>query len=305
MKYPNFLIIGAGKSGTTSIYNLLKQHPEVYMTPAKEPDYFFLMDQKKVDPKDDPEQFHYYPEGVYTLEDYQALFAGMENEKAAGEASTCYLYKPNVHLNIKKLVPDVKMIAIFRQPVDRLYSRWLHLAREDNLPSDKFEDAFDQNSIWWKRDDLVPEGFYYKHLSKYFEIFDRKQFAIYLMKDMRTDPKAFYKSLYSFLEIDDTFEPVTDVQYNVSGFVKNKFKDKLYGQNSVIRKTIEKVSPTLVDKMRNSIAMQKVVTNLRKGNLDRPKLDPATRKRMIDEIYKDDILKLQDLIDRDLTSWLE
>ncbi len=304
LKYPNFLIIGAGKSGTTSLYNYLKQHPEVYMSPVKEPDFFAVMGQKPVSKEDDPYEFYNYPWAVYTLEEYKKLFEGVTHEKAVGESSTMYLYKPNTHLRIKQYVPHAKMIAIFRNPAERLWSRWLHLAREDRLPTPNFEDVFDKGTIWWKRDDLVQEGFYYTHLKKYFDIFPREQFKIILYDELRKNQEQIIKELYEFLEIDPDFKPRTDVQYNVSGFVKNKWKDKIIGQQSIIRKAIESLSPGLVDKMRNSVTMQKWVTSMRAKNLVRPKLDPEIKNRLINEIYKDEILKLQDLIQKDLTHWL-
>ena len=88
LKYPNFLIIGAGKSGTTSVYNYLKQHPEVYMSPVKEPDFFALEGQKPVSPKDDPDEFFNYPWAVFELDEYKKLFEGGKKEKAVGESST-------------------------------------------------------------------------------------------------------------------------------------------------------------------------------------------------------------------------
>lgn len=305
LKYPNFLIIGAGKSGTTSLYNYLKQHPEVYMSPVKEPNFMAVEGQTPVDPKDDPEMLYYYPWAVYNLDDYKKLFDGVKDEKAVGESSTMYLYKPGADKRIKKYVPHAKMIAVFRDPASRLYSRWMHLARDNELPSENFEDCFDRSSIWWRRDDLVREGFYYTHLSKYFEQFDRNQFKIYLNEDLRSDTANMIRGLYEFLEIDPDFKPVTDVEYNVSGIIKNKWKDKLIGGNSIIRKSIEAISPNLVNKMRGNLKMQRLVTRLRKKNLARPKLDPEIRTRLINEIYRDEILRLQDLIGRDLTSWLK
>ena len=305
LNYPNFLIIGAGKSGTTSVYNYLKQHPDVFMSPVKEPDFFALEGQTPVDPKNDPEQLYYYPWAIYDLDNYNKLYDNVKNEKAVGESSTMYLYKPDTHLRIKKYVPNAKMIAIFRDPVSRLYSRYMHLARENRLPTDNFEvDVFDKSTLWWKRDDLVKEGFFYKHLSKYFETFDKNQFKIFLHDDLVADSDKFIYDLYSFLEIDTRFKPDTDIKYNESGFVKNKFKDAFIGQKSIIRRSVETVSPKLVEKMRNSTKMQKTVTSMRRGNLERPKLNPEFRKRVINEIYREDILKFQDLIGRDLSNWL-
>lgn len=304
LKYPNFLLIGAGKSGTTSIYDYLKQHPDVYLTPTKETNFFAVEGQTPVDPKDDPEGFFYYPWAIYNLDDYKKQYDGIKNEKIAGEVCPAYLYKPNTHTNIKRYVPDVKLIAIFRNPADRLFSRWLHLVRDNRKPTDTFEEVFNKDSIWWKRDDLVQEGFYFTHLKKYFEIFDKDKIKVYLMEDMKNDTKAFIKDLYQYLEIDDSFEPVTDISFNVSGIPKNKMADKLYGTNSVIGKSMKMISPKFYNNLKNSNNLKRMINKLRKKNMDKPKLSLENRKKLINEIYKDEILQLQDLINRDLRHWI-
>jgi len=305
LTYPNFLIIGAGKSGTTSLYHYLSQHPQVFMPEVKEPDFFALEGQKPVAPEDDPEEIHNYPWAVFNLEDYKALFRAVTTQKAVGEASTMYLYKPDTHLRIKKYVPKAKLIAIFRDPVSRLYSRFLHLARENRLPSANFEDLFDKNSIWWRRDDLVREGFYYQHFKKYTETFPKKQLKVFLFEDLTKNTHQTIKELFNFLDIDNTFQPQTEIRYNESGFIKKKWVDYVIGQKSFIRKGVEKITPGLVANMRRSPGMQKWVTSMRSKNLHKPVLSPEIRKKVINEVYLEDIEKFQKLINRDLSKWLK
>ena len=119
MTMPNFLIIGANKGGTTSLYNYLNQHPEIFMSPVKEPMFFttvecnYTKEEKKSKGLSD---------AATTIEDYQKLFRGVENEKAIGEASTAYLANPRCAKVIKKYVTDMKLISVLRHPVDRAYS---------------------------------------------------------------------------------------------------------------------------------------------------------------------------------------
>src|SRR5690606_26127042 len=170
---PDFLLIGAGKCGTTSLHYYLQQHPQIFMSAVKEPNFFALEQAQAVNPEEDLQQFFHYPWAVKNLEAYKALFASAESNQLKGEASTMYLYMPEAPQRIKYYVPEVKLIAVFRQPAERLYSRYLHLARENRLPSRDFKDALDKTSIWWQRNDLVKEGFYYKHLSRYFYLFPK------------------------------------------------------------------------------------------------------------------------------------
>ncbi|MEO1653261.1 MAG: sulfotransferase domain-containing protein [Bacteroidota bacterium] len=302
---PTFLLIGAGKSGTTSLFQYLKQHPEVFMSEVKEPNFFELMGQKPVKKEDDSDQMHHYPWAVYEWDAYQDLFSKAGTVKARGEASTMYMYGKEAPYNIKKHLPQVKLIAILRDPVKRLYSRFLHLARENRLPSSGFADALDRQSIWWERNDLIREGFYYQHLSRYFELFSSTQIKIFLNEDLRENSNQVIQDIYTFIGVDPSFQPRTDIRFNESGFIKNAWKDKLIGQNSLIRKGVEWLSPALVKQMRNNARLQKLVTRLRKKNLSRPDLDPKLRQALIQDVYQADIEALQGLIGRDLSAWLE
>lgn len=306
MKYPNFLIIGAGKSGTTSVYQAIKQHPDVFMSPVKEPNFFALEGQKKTTgyDKEDPDGFNFYPWAVTKLEDYQTLFETVADEKAVGESSTMYQYMPKAPQNIKKHIPEAKLIAIFRNPADRLYSRYLHLVRENRPPTPNFEDCFERGNLWWQKNDLVQEGFYYTHMKRYFELFDPSQIKIMLYEDLRKEPVAFMQELFDFIGVDKAFIPDMSVQYNVSGKIKNKYVDLFIGQQSFLRKGVEKISPALIQRVRESHGMQKIVTNLRKKNLERVPLSNAVRKRLIEEIYKEEIVSFGNLIQRDLSHWL-
>ncbi len=133
MTLPNFLVIGATKSGTTSLYTYLKQHPEVYM-PMKEPNFFALEGREP--------PFFRGPEGwkepsqkrITDLEGYRTLFAGASGEKAMGEVSPLYLYAPQAAYRIRRYVPEAKLVAILRNPVERAYSAYMHLVREDREP---------------------------------------------------------------------------------------------------------------------------------------------------------------------------
>ena len=112
MTMPNFLIVGAQKAGTTSLHYYLKQHPQIYMSLRKEPHFFEGM------------HWDFYRPGrimlpVTDLADYQALFEGVTDEKAIGEASASYLYSPKAPTLIKRSIPDARLIAILRNPADR------------------------------------------------------------------------------------------------------------------------------------------------------------------------------------------
>lgn len=301
---PNFLIIGAGKSGTTSLYYYLKQHPQLFMSEVKEPNFFALEGKKLLMAEEDKDEINFFPWAVTDLAGYQNLFRNAKPGYLKGESSTMYLYMDQAPEKIKSYVPEVKMIGIFRQPAERLYSRYLHLARDNRMSAEDLKQVFDKSSLWWKRNDLVQEGFYFRHLSRYYDLFPKENIKVFLYEDLIKSPAETIKSIYSFLGVETDFMPDTKMKFNESGIIKNKLYDRLVGRNSLIKNAIKKTLPGIFQKAKSSYAIKNIVNKLRKANLERPPFDPAMKKRITDEIYKEDILKFQNLIQRDLEHWL-
>lgn len=303
--WPNFLIIGAGKCGTTSIDFYLKQHPEIFMSPVKEPNFFGLELLSEEHFNYDEKQLDFFRSSITDRDDYLALFEEVKEEKALGEVSNTYLYHEHAGNQIKKHIPDVKLIAIFRQPAERLYSRYLHLARDQELPTSSFSDCLDKNTIWWERDDLVKEGFYFKHLSKFYDLFDESRIKVFLYEDLNNNTESVLKEIFEFLEVDSGFSPDTSIRYNPSGFIKNKYYDRLIGADGMIKKALKSVmNDDVFEKFKFNPLVRRMVTKIHKSNLEKPKLD-ETLKRQVTDIYKQDIEQLSLLINRDLSHWLK
>ena len=127
MPMPNFLVIGAAKSGTTALYHTLKQHPQIFMSPVKEPHFFAFEGERPVYcGPGDRELFN--PRVVFRLEDYVRLFDGLRAQTAVGEASVQYLMRSDAAAaRIRQHIPRAKLIAILRQPADRAYSHYIML----------------------------------------------------------------------------------------------------------------------------------------------------------------------------------
>ncbi|MEM7550911.1 MAG: sulfotransferase domain-containing protein [Bacteroidota bacterium] len=301
--FPDFLIIGAGKSGTTSLDNYLKQHPEIFISSRKEPNFFGYEFSKESDFDTEDERIHFV-NSVTKIEDYLNLFADADDHHVKGETSNTYLYHDIAPERIKRYIPNVRLMAIFRNPAERLYSRFLHLARDNRMPTESFNDCFDKTSVWWKRNDLVKEGFYFKHISRYFELFERESIKVFFYEDLRDNSKRLLKEMYEFLDVDSSFEAIVDVEYNRSGLVKNEFYDKLFGQKSMVKDVVKKILPKKgFENLKQNRWAQKQINDLRSKNLHRPKLDPELKSRLINEIYFEDILKLQELLKVDLSHW--
>lgn len=302
-RLPDFLIIGAGKSGTTSLDNYLKQHPKIYMSPTKEPNFFAY---DKIDlSKLDKDAVAHYHESVTNLNDYLTLFKDASPEQIIGETSNTYLVIDGTAEVIHDYIPNVKLISILRQPTHRLYSRYLHLARENELPSENFVDVLDKNSLWWVRNDLVKEGFYFTNLKRYFNVFPKENIKVFLQEDLKDNLHDTLNDIFQFLNVEKTVEVDGGVEYNKSGFIKNKFYDKTIGHNSIVKKLIKQTLPAgLYNQMKNNQWLQKKVTDIQNKNLDRPQLDEELYKRITNDVYSEEIKKLSQLINRDLSHWL-
>ncbi|MFT4739242.1 MAG: hypothetical protein ACI83B_000272 [Sediminicola sp.] len=302
---PDFLIIGAGKSGTTSVDNYLKQHPEIYISPKKEPNFFGYELNTAADFEGSPEIKH-YQNSVTNIDAYLELFRGAKEGQQKGETSNTYMYHDLAAERIKHYNPEVRLIAILRQPAERLYSRYLHLAREDRLPTERFEDCLNSNTIWWRRNDLVKEGFYGKHLTKFYQLFQRDQLKVILFDELKAKPEEVLKDIFKFIGVDNDIDIDFSVEYNKSGFIKNKKVDALIGQNSRPKELIKKLMPkSLFDKIKNQQFVQKKLNDVRGKNLERPKLSDQLKAELTQEIYAQDINLLGSLIQRDLSHWLK
>jgi len=300
---PSFIIIGAGKSGTTALHHFLSEHPEVFMTPVKETNFFELEGMPVLsDPTDDPERLYHYPQSINNWNDYNALFAQAGDVKAIGEASPMYLYGKRAPQHIHDKLPNVKLVAILREPVDRLYSRWLHLLRDGNDPIGSFEGCMDRESIWWKRNDLIQEGLYGTHIKRYVDLFTPDQLKIFLHDDLKHNPQQVMKELFEFIGVDPGFQAPLEREYNVSGKPKNSLVDRLIGSNSILIQSAKRIAPGVVNQIKDGKAKQ-WLTAMRKQNMDRPAIDKAFKNTIFQEVYADEVDKLEALIQRDLTHW--
>jgi Sulfotransferase family len=301
MTMPNFLVIGAGKSGTTSLYHYLKQHPEIYMSPIKEPK-FFALEGKTPDFRGPGDEVHMNRKSVTDVGAYRALFSGVTDEKAVGEASTLYLYSPEAPARIRHHVPHARLIAILRNPVDRAYSSFIQRVQKGDEPLDDFAQALQQEedrvrNNWAPRWQAKRIGFYHEHLRRYYDAFERDQIKVFLYEDLKGDPVGVAQSAYRFLGVEDAFVPDVSLVYNPSGIPKSKALQALLKSPNPLRSVLKLLIP--------SGLRPRLTAYLENRNIVRPPpLEAAVRGELV-ESYRADILKLEKLIGRDLSEWLK
>jgi len=296
MSMPNFLIVGAAKAGTTSLYHYLKQHPQIFMSALKEPK-FFALEGKKLN-FNGPSQ-HINTDSVNNLKDYRALFADVTTEKSIGEASPLYLYDNQAAKQIHSRLPEAKLIVILRDPVERAFSSFAHLVREGYETLSFEEGLAEENKriqenwapLWYYQD----KGFYYEQLKRYYKLFAASQIKVYLFEELCNDPMGLLRSIYNFLGVDADFVPDL-TKCNVSGVPKSKAFQALLTQKNPIKSAAKALLP---GSLRRSLYRELKTRNLG----EKPVLSVETRHQL-QALYREDTLQLQTLINRDLSHWL-
>ncbi|QIN84368.1 sulfotransferase [Rubrobacter tropicus] len=304
VKRPNFIVIGAAKSGTTALWNYFRQHPQIYMSPKKHTRFFSFQTANPVFRGPGPINDQYISYAIADAATYHALFVGAEEETAIGEASHSYLYVPEAAGRIKSYAPDVRLIAILRNPVERAFSHYSQMVRDGREPSENFFEALKEEAArieegWWPDFHYTRMGLYYDQLRRYFDLFERDQIKVYLYDDFRADPVQVLRDAFEFLDVDSTFVPDTSIRYNASGVAKNKTLHLTLQGLRRARPIIKRLVPE-----KHYRGLLRVGGGLHNKNLTEPRLSAEARGRMTAEYFREDIIKLEDLIERDLSTWL-
>ena len=289
--FPNLLIVGAAKSGTTSLHNYLKQHPDFFMTDHKEP-HFLINNEIGV------KRVH---KAVTTLSDYQKMFEGSSEYKYRGESSVMYLPFPDITIrNIKKyLNKDVKIIIILRNPVERAFAGYLHNVRYNTSENLSFEEAIEKSEErYQKTNDMTPDtrylhvGMYYNQVKKYMDEFG-KNVHVVIYDDYVSNINRSIKRVFDFLKVNN-IEMDTSQRHMVGGWIfKNPILRKLMVSKNGLKSFVKLLLPSssLRKKIRTII--------MRFGTSKTPELTTKMRK-FLEDYYRDDIVKLENLIDKDL-----
>lgn len=289
MPKPNFFIIGAVKGGTTSLYVYLKQHPQVFMTSRKEPN-FFLHDVANPSPE--------VP--IQSWKEYAALFKEVTNESVIGEASPGYLASSTAYGRIAAYAPDSKLLSVLRNPCDRAYSHFLMKYRSQLVDMRETE-VLDYFLTMFQEDrSLMLHGFYFESLQRYLSVFDRSQMEIFLFEDLKNNLDEMMKQIFRFLDVETMFQ-ISTATYNKGGIPKNKTQ---YALMNTLRYSFNKtLKPFMPEKVIEPI--YDLYNTVKNRNLSvPPNLSFECRKILIDN-YREDILRLQDLLQRDLSQWSE
>ena len=290
MRLPDFLIIGAAKAGTTTLYDYLCQHPQIYMTSIKEPCFFSDND--------------IYAKG---LDWYSSLFNQAASGQVCGEASTRYTrYRqyPEAATRIAQTLPNVKFIYIMRHPIERTYSHHVHEIRTgQNKPRTTFEEGIKYHSY------MLDVSNYIQQIEQYLKIFPKDSFLFLLMEDLIQKPSDTLREIFKFLEVDETIDLVdrrsvakNQARDHAEGFVRSKMTAPL--------KKIPAFSHAvgLLPQEWRDFAYQvlKALPYYGKWGKNQsylpPPMLPETRQMLIEK-FREPNQKLAELLNRDLSHW--
>jgi Sulfotransferase domain len=309
---PDFLLVGAAKSATTSLYHYLCQHPGIRMTSLKE-NWFFSF-------RDNPPR--YASPGVLShvvssVEEYVKLFAGAGPEQKLGDASPSYLYTYRDTIrHTQSLYPppyrkDLRIVISLREPVSRAFSQYWTFRRVANEPL-SFEAAIEDSVIQQRmRDnwnifyDYTGFGRYYEQVKAYLEAFGREQVLIVLYEDIQQDPVAVCQKIFSFIGVDPGFVPDVGMRHNdLTGDPRFKWLLRALKSKNPVKRAITAAVKRFLIACLPEEPTRRAVDNFAKRVFKHRRMEiaPQTRARLA-QGFADDVRRLETLIGRDLSHW--
>jgi Sulfotransferase family len=300
VKLPNFFIVGAGKAGTTSLYHYFRTHPQIYMSPIKEPCYFAQdldarqsMDSGPILRGETHEPLMWAP--LTRWDDYLSLFKGVADEVVIGECSQPYLPSTRAAAEIAAVVPAARILIVLRDPIERAFSHYLMDLRNGEATGPFREEVMRDKTARYAvamRHPYVEFSLYYEQVKRYFEVFPRDQVLVLLYKEYKLNTDAFVSEICRFLGVDDTVHWDATRKYNVAGIPRARLLNYALTQSG-LKAFLLRVAPA-----RSKPFFKRAFYHDRVPSLlaeDRERLKP---------IFIDDILKLQQLLGMDLSDWL-
>lgn len=280
---PNFFIAGMPRSGTTSLYSYLKQHPEIFLSLYKEPHYF----GKDLTPN------------VYAIQDeevYFSLFRGADGKKAVGEGSVWYLTSRTAAAEIKAFNPAAKIIIMLRNPLTMIYSLHGLYVRTGNEDTPDFQEALNRQpermrGLAVPPGCYFPEGLFYTEVGKYFEkikrfvdVFGMDKLHFIIFDDFSADEARSVRETLTFLEVDDNFRVELDLE-KTDVIIRPRVLQQIRGAHPEVKKRLA------------------IKTGLKAHKSPSRAPLSSELKSRLKALFKEDIEKTGELIGRDLNHW--
>lgn len=276
MSLPDFICIGAMRSGTTWLDKVLRSHPDIYLPEKRKEIHFF--DQ-------------YYDRGIEWYEDFFSNVPPLEKDIKLGEITPAYLYVKDSPKRIYESVPNCRFIVIFRNPAERAYSHYGFLVKNYNerRPFEK---------IVAEEQELFLKGLYGEQMERYLQYFPIENFLILFYDDIAENPMGVLGKIEDFLEVSIAGFDITHLQErrNPSGYARFP---KARALACTFRDNVRKYDLDWIWDLAKKSGLEQIFES-QKNKLE--PLNQETRTKLMSE-YESDITKLEQLINADLSSW--
>lgn len=297
---PDLFIVGAPKTGTTSLYEYLKGHPEVFMSAAKEPRFFapdLAVEWAGHDLR--------YPRD---LDRYLALFEDATTEKRLGEASVRYIYSEQAPRLIKDFQPDAYVVVGLRDPVELIYALHNQSVSEGIEPLADFEAALAAEPERLRGENLpvdmhplhtvyLERGKLAARLRAWREVFGAERVHVFVFEDLVRDPEAVFRALLEFLEIDPDYRPPAFEAFNASHQPRSRLLRRLTDTRPA-QFLAWKVLPRIIGDA-GAHRLARAVTRANRRPSPRPSMSPQLRDRLRAE-FATDVAELSEMTGHDL-----
>ncbi|MEQ8554264.1 MAG: sulfotransferase [Cyclobacteriaceae bacterium] len=287
MSNVDFLCLGAPKSGTTSLHDLLIQHPDIFLPSEKDFHYF---DDDKV-----------YARGLDWYLDY---FNSRTIEKIAGDVAANYLYADPARV-VESLGKDLKFIIIMRHPADRAYSYYLHFKRRLSLHG-TFEECISidyqepDSEVSYPYEPIVKWSKYNEYIRTFLQYFDKEQFLFLTFESFVQDQSKTLKEIEEFLSVDH-FSGYQFASSNRAFKPKSKQVNALLYKRNPIKKVLRKMLPNF--ESRHRLKQFIIKLNSKKADDNEFKLSADLRMALTKAEFENSILDLKELTGLDLLEW--
>jgi hypothetical protein len=277
MTLPTFILAGVEKSGSTSLYRYLQQHPGIYMAPVKEPDFFLRSDLEA------------------SIHEYAALFEGATTETAIGEASVGYFNDSETPHRIQRILPDATILLVLRNPIERAYSHYNMLVIHGVAPPPPYATVL-RNALTTSnlQNTGIPTSRYAGSLEAYQTVFG-SNLNVYFYDDFRRDPSAFVRQVYSDIGVDPEFVPNLETTYNGSYRPRSGRLSAASFQDATWKRIVRQIMPSRI-----RLVLRSALTTYNQQPV--PRLDDETRQ-LAYELLQEDIERTETLLQRDLSNW--
>lgn len=299
---PNFLVVGTAKSGTTSLFHYLNQHPDIHL-PIKESHLFndpFLLKKDSI-----PEGKKDRRENVENLDQYKKIFSfDKRPAKLLGEIGTGYLYDYEYAIpKIKQILGDIPIIIVLRNPIDRAYSSFQHtvkLSKGDHSfeESLKKEEERIKNGwhFMWHHAKL---GYYAQQVSAYQDAFSKVRIAFF--EDLEKDSDEFMRMIIEFIGANANININTSKVFNRTTIPKSLFFRFINSDKNPLKIVLRPIFRALFPSEKRRNIKEKVRSY---KSAEYSEMRKETKKRLI-ALYRDDIGRLEKIVQRDLSIWLK